>query len=365
MKPPYRVPLMSEIRRMPNNGAKVISLFAGCGGSSLGYRMAGFRVLWASEFIEAARATYEANKAAFTIIDGRDIRQVDPSDVLERINMGPGELDVLDGSPPCASFSMSGRREEHWSAEKKYSDKIQRTDDLFFEYARFVRAIQPKVFVAENVAGLARGVAKGYLIEILKELRGCGYKVEAQILDAQWLGVPQQRARVIFVGVRDDLGLSPAFPKPLPHRYSLREALRTLDAPVEPETDISRYAIGKAYDGLVQGRWSDKYQNLGTNGWDEPSFAVTASGGSTSTAAVVHPSEKRKYSIAELRRVCSFPDDFALVGTFAQKWERLGRAVPPLMMKSVAEVIRDQILSQAPSRNAGRARRSQDHSKTE
>jgi DNA (cytosine-5)-methyltransferase 1 len=300
-------------------------------------------MLWASEFIDAARDVYNANKAPYTIVDGRDIRDVDPSEVLEKIDMKPGELDLLDGSPPCASFSAVGKKDKGWGENKKYSDKVQRTDDLFFEYVRFVRAIQPRVFVAENVAGLVKGAAKGYFLDILRELKACGYRVEARLLDAQWLGVPQQRERLIFVGVREDLGRNPAFPTPLGYRYSMREAFEGLQAPVEPETDISRYAIGDAYDWLTPGKWSDRFMSLGYRSLDEPSFTVTAQARS-STAGIVHPEEKRKFSIGELKRICSFPDDFQLPVTYAQQYERLGRAVPPLMAAAIATAIRDQVL---------------------
>jgi DNA (cytosine-5)-methyltransferase 1 len=227
---------------------------------------------------------------------------------------------------------------------KKYSDRAQRTDDLFFEYVRFVRAIQPRVFVAENVAGLVKGAAKGYFLDILRELKACGYRVEARLLDAQWLGVPQQRERLIFVGVREDLGRNPAFPTPLSYRYSMREAFEGLQAPVEPETDISRYAIGDAYDWLTPGKWSDRFMSLGYRSLDEPSFAITARAASPSTAGIVHPTEKRKFSVGELRRLSSFPDDFVLSGSYEQQCERLGRAVPPLMAAAIATAIRDQVL---------------------
>jgi hypothetical protein len=107
-KPPYRVPSMAEVAAVRPNGLKVISTFAGCGGSSLGYRMAGFKVLWASEFVEAARAVYQANAAPGTIVDGRDIREVDPLEVLRSLKLKPGELDVLDGSPPVLDRRQAG-----------------------------------------------------------------------------------------------------------------------------------------------------------------------------------------------------------------------------------------------------------------
>lgn len=369
-KPEYRVPSMDEIRALPWNGFNAVSTFSGGGGSSLGYRMAGFRVLWASEFIDEARNTYRANKADYTIVDGRDIRQVTAEDILTAINMQPGELDLFDGSPPCASFSTAGKREEGWGKVKKYSDKSQRTDDLFFEYIRLLRGLKPKTFVAENVSGLVKGTAKGYFIEIMRELKASGYKVSCKVLDAQWLGVPQARQRTIFVGVRDNLGIDPAHPKPLAYRYSVRDvlpwivgingAMPTVQADaggrtssswghgtciVESETDVSRYAIGAEWDNMKQGQKSDKYLSLVKPRLDSPSPCVTALAWKTSCAGVVHPTEKRKFTIAELKRICAFPDDFILTGTYAQQWERMGRAVPPVMMSHIAATVRDEILA--------------------
>lgn len=380
IKPPYRVPSMKDIAELPWNGFNAISTFSGCGGSSLGYRMAGFRVLWASEFIDAARDSYNANKAPYTILDGRDIRNVTASDILNAIKMKPGELDLFDGSPPCASFSTAGKREAGWGKVKKYSDKAQRTDDLFFEYSRLLKDLQPKTFVAENVSGLVKGTAKGYFLEILRELKLCGYRVNCKVLDAQWLGVPQARQRTIFVGVRNDLKIEPAHPKPLPYQYSVRDALPWIvdarqtkvynepdrvfhDKPcpsvtasgvgakridfieIEAETDISRYAIGSEYDRLKPGEGSKKYLNLKRTRIDGPSHCISAEGGSHGAAGVCHTTEKRKFSIAELRRICGFPDDFVLAGTYQQQWERLGRAVPPVMMSHIAATIRDSILA--------------------
>lgn len=380
-KPPYAVPSMAAIRELPWNGFNAISTFSGCGGSSLGYRMAGFRILWASEFIDAARDSYRANKADYTILDGRDIREVTAAEILTAIKMQPGELDLFDGSPPCASFSTAGKREAGWGKVKKYSDKSQRTDDLFFEYTRLLQGLQPKVFIAENVSGLVKGAAKGYFLEILRALKDCGYRVSCRVLDAQWLGVPQSRQRTIFIGVREDLGMDPVHPKPLPYRYSVREALPWIkevrqievynepdrvacDEPcptvtnsgigakriekvvVEAETDISRYAIGKEWDKIGKpGGQSDKFFQLTRPDLDGPCGCITASGGNTSTASVTRPTEKRKFTIAELRRICAFPDDFILTGTYAQQWERLGRAVPPVMMSHIAATLRDAILT--------------------
>jgi len=373
-KPPYSVPTMAEIAAIPWNGFRVASTFSGCGGSCLGYRMAGFRVVWASEFIPAAQAVYKANHPD-SILDTRDIRQVTAEDIMQATGTEKGELDILDGSPPCAAFSTAGKREAGWGQVKKYSDTTQRVDDLFFEYARILEGLQPRVFVAENVSGLVKGTAKGYFLEILARLKACGYRVKCKVLDAQWLGVPQMRQRTIFVGVREDLGLGPVHPKPLAYRYSVRDALpwivniekdtkgiassnlpcgtiqtygnrKTFSSKeVEAETDISRYAIGKEWDKLKPGGQSKKYFQLTRAPLDGPCGAITQRGGDNTVASVCHPTEKRKFTIAELKRICAFPDDFILTGTYAQQWERLGRAVPPVMMRAIAETIRDGVLN--------------------
>lgn len=381
-KPPYRVPSMKEIAKIPPNGFKVASTFSGCGGSSLGYKMAGFRVVWASEFVPAAQETYRANFPK-TILDERDIRTVKAIDILKATGLKKGELDVFDGSPPCASFSTAGKREKGWGEEKKYSDLRQRTDDLFFEYARLLRGLQPKVFVAENVSGLVKGSAKGYFKLILQELESCGYRVGVKVLDAQWLGVPQARSRTIFVGVREDLGLLPAHPSPLSYRYTIREALpwvkstrfmlgtHSVNETWQDAGEVSSPcikasppskgfssgggfievdrasllgpAVGREWDKLEPGGQSEKYFSLVRPHLDEPCPTVTAIGG-TPAAAVTHPTERRKFSIAELKRICAFPDDFQLTGSYAQQWERLGRAVPPIMMRAVATTILEEIL---------------------
>lgn len=447
---------MLEIAALPPNGYTVVSTFSGCGGSCLGFKIAGYRIAWASEFVPAAQDVYRRNHPN-TVLDIRDIRQVTAGDIFQATGLKAGELDVFEGSPPCASFSTAGKREATWGKTKVYSDTKQRTDDLFFEYARLLRELQPKVFVAENVSGLVKGTAKGYFKIILRALRDCGYVVEVRLLDAQWLGVPQMRQRLIFQGVRIDLGLSPSWPKPLPYRYSVRDALPwivrqgdngpfgagamrradgepsgtigtgpqagngrfppsivdariegangynghasySVDQPmatvqqsrsgriatngsrayrdkrgafghdgditdqpaptvlsdsvgthwIEPEADISRYAIGAEWNQLRPGERSDRYFQLKRLTTEQPSDTITQRGGDRGVAAITHPTERRKFSIAELKRICAFPDDFILTGTYAQQWERLGRAVPPIMMRAVAERIRDDILERLP-----------------
>lgn len=376
-KPPYRVPSMTEIAATPKNGLRIISTFSGCGGSCLGFEMAGYEVLWANEFIPAAQDVYRRNHPG-VYLSTENIRAVSAADVLAQAGVSVGEIDVLEGSPPCASFSTAGKREKHWGKKKAYSDTVEQVDDLFFEFVRLIDGIQPKVFVAENVSGLVKGTAKGYFKQILAAMKACGYQVEAKLLDAQWLGVPQARQRIIFVGVRSDLGRAPAFPKPLPYRYSVRDALpwivaqgdnagfgggahgpaavpsptigagpQTGNGAYPPSlvesTDISRYAIGAEWDKLEPGEQSDKYRSLIKADPERPSPTIMQRGGDGGDATVTHPVERRKFTIDELKRICAFPDDFILTGTYAQQWERLGRAVPPVMMRAVAETIAREV----------------------
>lgn len=347
-KPDYRVPSMKEIKKIPWNGYNVVSTFAGGGGSSTGYRMAGFKVLWASEFIDSARETYRANMGKHTILDGRDIREVSAKDILEAIKMNTGELDVLDGSPPCASFSTAGKRESGWGKIKKYSDKAQRTDDLFFEYSRLLRDLQPKVFVAENVSGLVKGTAKGYFKRILTELKSCGYRVSCRVLDAQWLGVPQARQRTIFIGVREDLGIDPVHPKPLPYRYVIKDCLSGIknEQTIKLSQKTITYLLWKE---TAQGDNFSKaaIKRTGKNGFFNQTKLSYEKPAPTITASIqqYHWNEPRKLSIPEVRRICSFPDDFLLYGDFAKQWERMGRSVPPVMMSHIAATIRDEILA--------------------
>jgi DNA (cytosine-5)-methyltransferase 1 len=320
-KPIYRVPLMKEIEEIPWNGFNVVSTFSGTGGSCLGYRMAGYRVLWANEFIPAAQDSYKANHPN-SILDRRDIREISAQDILTATGLKIGEIDIFDGSPPCAAFSTAGKREAGWGKVKQYSDTKQRVDDLFFEYARLIKGTQPKVFVAENVSGLIKGTAKGYFLEILKTLKDCGYNVKCKVLDAQWLGVPQMRQRTIFVGVREDMGLDPVHPKPIEYRYSVKDALPWVDRCIIGNQDFESI-------------WGDSIV---------PNPTIMASGATKQSGVCEVDGIKRKYTIPELRRICAFPDDFILAGTYAQQWERLGRAVPPVMMSHIAKTIQLEIL---------------------
>lgn len=328
MKPPYVVPTMEEVRQIPWNGYQVVSLFAGAGGSSTGYRLAGFKVIYANEFIPKAYESYYKNYPD-TILDIRDIRMIPVESILEQTGLQVGELDILDGSPPCAVFSMaSAQKRKEVSKVKEYSGVKQRLDDLFDHYIRILEGLKPKVFVAENVPGLAKGVNKPLFQRIVRKMKACGYQVKVGLIDAQYCGVPQRRKRLIFLGVRSDLEIEPVFPKPLPYSYTVKE--------VCPQ--IKRIKFGRFHDN-----WQTSEQVAATimqsDGRRRNETAILSS-------YLVEDEEGnvRKYQINELKRIHSIPPDYVLTGDFGDQWERIGRSVPPFMMKRIAETVRDEML---------------------
>jgi len=367
MKPAYVVPTLAEVESLSWNGLNVVSTFSGGGGSCLGFRMAGYRTLWASEFIPLAAETYQLNHPN-VFLDTRDIRQVHPDDILKRVPSGES-VHVLEGSPPCAAFSLAGKRTKGWGQVKKYSQTEQRVDDLFEEFLRLVAGVQPYVFIMENVKGLIGGASSGVLQDTLETMRAIGYRVQARVLDAQWLGVPQSRERVIFQGVRRDLNRQPVWPKPLNYQYSIREAVPSHvlrhahgapfpnhvfgktyagetfvssvanDVPELTKNDQARvhYVFGHGHANFLQ-----RGQPLSLN---KPAPTIMATADSVEKHLKTNwATYRRRLSMDELRLLCSFPSDFRLAGeSYIRQWERFGRAVPPLMMRAVAETIRDKI----------------------
>jgi len=168
----------------------VISTFAGGGGSSLGYSMAGFREVLLVEWDDNAADTLRLNFPAVPLFHG-DIAKLSVEEALDRAQLQPGALDVLDGSPPCQGFSTAGRRD--------FGDS---RNQLFREYVRLLRGLRPKVFVMENVSGMVKGGMKLIFAEVLQELKASGYEVKARLLNAMFYGVPQSRERMIFIGTR-------------------------------------------------------------------------------------------------------------------------------------------------------------------
>lgn len=318
---------------------KIISTFSGIGGSSEGYISAGDTVLAAVEFLDYQAKVYRANHPE-TVVYEEDIRLLDPLSILKDLGLKVGELDVLDGSPPCSSFSVSGKGSKMWGQAKAYGNKKQVTDDLFFEYIRFVDAIKPKFFVAENVKGLLLGKNKAYLSYILKSFPK-EYRIKIFLLNSKDFGVPQSRNRVFIIGGRKDV-VGDNFDLVLKRKPSVTagKALEGI-VPTKPEleeADITKYSI---YPKLKALRIGESDFNLVKANPYRPSPTITATiGGKGSNA--LHHWENRRFTVRELKRLAGFRDSFDFYDVDDNRArEGLGRAVTPPVTEAIANSIKE------------------------
>lgn len=282
----------------------VISTFAGTGGSSLGYKWAGFHELLAIDFDPHAVECFKLNFPDVPVWL-RDIKTVSGAEILDFCKIKRGDLDVFDGSPPCQGFSTAGRREV-----------TDPRNDLFKHYVRLIEELHPKVFVMENVSGMIKGTMKGKFIEIMKTLKSLDYRVSAKLMNAKYYGVPQSRERVIFIGVRNDFMRDPVFPKP--------------SNPIHNVVSIIPDVIGTRSDRR--------------NPWMPLSAGVCTITKTEFDGIFKTRTGTRSATIEEIKKICSFPDNWVLIGSRSQKWARLGNAVMPKFMQAIAETIRKEIL---------------------
>lgn len=315
----------------------VISLFAGCGGSSLGYSMAGYRELLAVEWNKNAIETFRLNFPDVPVYHG-DICNLTIEQCLEMTGLKEGELDVLDGSPPCQGFSISG----NWNIN---DDRNQ----LFREYVRLLRGLKPKIFIMENVFGMVVGKMKLIFAEIMRELKASGYKVSARLLNAMYFNVPQSRQRMIFIGVKEDLGIELSHPKAEYRPITISEAWNNIkDNDIPPPLTKSLINIvplmrqGQCQDDITH---KGGYQTVRVY-FNKPSPAVTKLVAGIGFGALIHPTEDRVFSISEMKRISSFPDEFQFIGNYKQKKAQMGNCVPPLFMRSIAKHIRENLLTE-------------------
>lgn len=315
----------------------VVSFFCGCGGSSLGYKLAGCDVRLASDFNPRALETYRMNfPDTVTLLE--DIRNVRGGDVLELA--GLGELDILDGSPPCTPFSMIGGRERSWNRVGTHSGehRPQRTDDLFFEYIRLISEIRPRAFVAENVSGLIKGNAKGYYNMIVEGMKKLRYSVKPYLLNAADFEVAQSRERVVIVGIRGDLKLNGA--KLSKHRrIPLVEAIRGVASP--PDEMAHARGGGSAWPYMHYVRGGESVSRYHAKGhWFG---AMRASLGEpcptiTTCNMIAHPMGGRWLTTSELKACASFPQWFRFL-SLNEAQLRIGNSVPPNLIKNVAKYV--------------------------
>lgn len=316
------------------NAPTVISTFAGCGGSSLGYSMAGYRELLAVEWDNKAVATFKLNFPDVPVYHG-DIHKLTVDHCLKLVGLQPGELDLLDGSPPCQGFSTAGKRQ---------MDDIR--NQLSFEFVRLLRGLEPKVFVMENVSGLIKGKMKLIFAEIMKALKASGYQVKCQLLNAMYFHIPQSRERLIWIGVRDDLGIGPSYPKGKGKPFTVTEAW----------VEVPHGMIPKVSPGLLRiipniPIWGDGGDVTGQTyfgtkrlSWGRPSRTLIKEMSGTRTA-LIHPSEDRVVTLEEAKRLGSYPDGFEIQVGYGKGMYQIGNSVPPLFMKAIAEHIRQEILN--------------------
>ena len=233
----------------------VISTFAGGGGSSTGYRLAGGKILCVNEFVESAQDTYKSNYPNTPVLP-QDIKELKGEDFLKAAGIQKGELDILDGSPPCSAFSVAGKREKGWDQTKTYSDgkQVENIEDLFFEFTRITGEIMPKVVIGENVAGITMGEAKEYFNRIVNEFGKLGYEAVGKVLNAADYGTPQARQRCFFIAVRNDImdkvGLNfmnmedEIYPEPYKQQVSLKQAIEDVQNNEEEEKELYEYVQG-------------------------------------------------------------------------------------------------------------------------
>jgi len=296
--------------------------------------MAGFKELLAVEWDQNAVDTFRLNFPDVPVYHG-DIMKLTGDECMRLAGIEKSDLDVLDGSPPCQGFSTAGKR--------KFDDP---RNSLFKEYARLLMELQPKAFVMENVTGMVKGCMKQAYLQIIKTLRECGYRAKGEVLNAKYYGVPQSRERVIIIGVREDLGIEPSHPKPQTKPITPRAALR--DCPDDeikllPEylkeaaklMDAGNYNHIHVLKALMKIRGkSSGSQNTKLLSWDRCSCTLTKS--EISNTGIIHPDQERYLTIAEMKRISSFPDSFQFMGNRKDRIARIGNSVPPLLMKAIA-----------------------------
>ena len=307
---------------------KVASLFAGAGGLDLGFKKAGFDVIWANEYDPVIWETFEFNYPK-TKLDKRSITEVLSKDVPD--------VDGIIGGPPCQSWSEAG-------AGRGINDKRGK---LFYDYIRLLKDKQPKFFLAENVSGILHPKHAQAFFNILQEFRNAGYEVSSDLLNANDYDVPEDRLRVIIVGYHKSLGKKFEFPEPQKYKPVLKDAIYDLRlAKAAKEKNKTNIDLEIPNHEYMNGGFSTIYMSRNrVRSWDEPSFTIQAGG----RHAPIHPQAPkmqfinqnervfvpeqehlyRRLSVRECARIQTFPDDFVFkYRDVADGYKMIGNAVP-------------------------------------
>ena len=328
------------------NGFKVYSTFACWGGSSFGYKLAGFDVIGANDIDKRMAELYQANHNP-KFYHLMDIRALAKKKDLPKEMF---DLDILDGSPPCSTFSMAGKREEGWGKEKVFREgqEKQTLDDLFFDFIDLAKRLQPKIVIAENVKGMLVGNAKRYVIAISEAFEKAGYDSQLFLLNSATMGVPQRRERVFFVARRKDLKL-PKMNLSFNEKPILFGDIRTdkgLFPKMNPESRTHQlWTMRKNGDAT----FSDIMKRV----YGKDSFfnhIIMANDKIPNTIASAStfylPDKPHQVSSNDLITIQTFPQDYNFIKpSYSNIKYVLGMSVPPIMCAMLAKEVEKQLLS--------------------
>lgn len=314
------------------NGLKVFSTFACGGGSTMGYKLAGFEVVAGNDIDPQMSKIYKENHKPknFFLMPIKNLLSED---------LGEFEgIDILDGSPPCSTFSMAGLREEAWGKKKKFREgqSEQVLDDLFFDFIDLAEKLKPKVVVAENVKGMLMGNAKAYLVEINKRFKALGYTVQLFLLNGADMGLPQRRERVFFVCNRLGKKINLNFNEPgaVFRKYSEGQFAIYKQIAKSYLKYWKVCPMGSALSKVhPKGSFFSAYKVA-------PNKVVPTL---TSRSTFIHYEQPRELTTKEYLALSSFPKSYNFLE--AKPKYVMGMSVPPLMMAGVAREIYKQIFS--------------------
>jgi len=348
MKKPDCAWMLADLKDVTQNGIKVMSTFACGGGSSMGYKRAGCSIVAANDIDPEMAWHYKKNlnPPNYFLCPIRDLLTADlPHELFN--------LDILDGSPPCSTFSMAGSREKAWGKDKHFREgqAKQVLSDLFFDYLDLVERLKPRVAIAENVKGMILGNAKGYTKMVMARFREIGYRPQLFLLNGADCGVPQRRERVFFVAIRDDIKATPLKLAPKHRWISAGEATEDLQILTNEEkkntnpsnTLLKWWSKTKPDERLEQAvirsgakaalfNWSKLSSKL-------PAKSLVA----TCVDMISHWDQCRSLTFREWKRLGSFPDDYHAKTDKIGKY-MIGMSVPPKMTEVVARAVIEQWL---------------------
>ncbi len=323
----------------------VVSFFAGAGGLDLGFQKAGFNVVWANEYDKDIWETYEKNHKK-TTLDRRSIVNIESDEVPD--------CDGIIGGPPCQSWSEAG-------SLRGINDK---RGQLFYDFIRILEAKQPKFFLAENVSGMLLERHSEALKNIKEMFKKAGYRLSFKLLNASDFDVPQDRKRVFFVGIREDLDFEFQFPQPMKKKVTLEQKIADLKDSVVPAKEGNKTNKENCkvpnHEYMIGGFSSMFMSRNRVRAWDEQSFTIQAGG----RHAPIHPQAPkmkfieqnvrvfvtgkehlyRRLSVRECARIQTFPNSFIFhYNHISAGYKMIGNAVPVNLAKQIAISIKSQI----------------------